>query len=228
MELIEEGRKHIFIPINVLSFENIDKSKCIFKNDVFSKYETTLLVKGEYILCEDISKLKKSSKMNRKESYQEYCDYIQKRDLNKDQWVYNIINGIEEQDKILYRDEEFIVIPTYTWDTKNVDKLHILAIPTDIKLRTIRDLNSSHINLLNYMKKNSLECIDKNYGLKEYNLKIFFHYDPSTYHLHIHFININYTECSSSVEYSHDLDQVIFNLSIHSDYYKLALLNIRR
>ena len=228
MELIEGNSKHKFNPINVLSFENIVKNKCIFKNDVFSKYETTLLVKGEYILCKDISKLKSYSKCIRKESYQEYCDYIQKRDPNKDQWIYNIINGVEEQDNILYRDEQCIILPTYTWDSKNVDKLHILSIPIDIKLRSIRDLSSSHIELLKYMKSSSLKCIKEKYGLEEYNLKMFFHYDPSTYHLHIHFINVNYIECSSSIEYSHDLDLVIFNLSLNSDYYKLALLNIRR
>ncbi len=228
MELIEGNIKHKFIATNVLSFENIDKTKCIFKNDVFSKFETTLLVKGEYILCEDITKLKKYSKHIRKESYKEYCEYIQKRDPSKDQWIYNIISGNNEQDKILHRDEDCIVIPSYTWDAKNVDKLHILSIPNDIKLRSIRDLNHSHINLLKHLKYTGISCIKEKYNLEECDLKIFFHYDPSTYHLHIHFINVNYTECFSSVEYSHDLDQVIFNLSINSDYYKLALLNVRR
>jgi hypothetical protein len=228
MEAIEGNIKHKFIPNKVLSFKNIDKSTCIFKNDVFSKFETILLVKGEYILCEDTNKLKVYSKRIRKESYQEYCEYIQTRDPKKDQWIYNIIRGTDEQDKILFRDNLCIVIPTYTWNSKNVDKLHILVMPIDTNLRSIRDLNESHIKLLKYMKIVGTVCIKEKYGLDECDLKMFFHYDPSTYHLHIHFINVNYTECFSSVEYSHDLDLVIFNLLCNSDYYKLALLNVRR
>uniref|UniRef100_A0A6C0IR60 HIT domain-containing protein n=1 Tax=viral metagenome TaxID=1070528 RepID=A0A6C0IR60_9ZZZZ len=228
MELIEGNIKHKFIPTQVVSFDNINKSCRIFKNDVFSKFETTLLVKGEYILCEDISKLKTYSKRITKESYQEYCEYIRKRGPSKDQWIYNIIRGTDEQDKVLYRNSLCVVIPTYTWDTKNVDKLHMLVTPTDTSLRSIRDLNVSHINLLKHMKIIGLVCIEENYGLEECNLKMFFHYDPSTYHLHIHFINVNYIECFSSIEYSHDLDLVIFNLGIDTDYYKKVLLNTRR
>ena len=56
---------------------------------------------------------------------------------------------------------------------------------------------------------------------------MFFHYDPSTYQLHIHFANIAENN-GSSVEYSHDLDIVIFNLSLDSDYYKKVLLNVRK
>ena len=81
--------------------------------------------------------------------------------------------------------------------------------------------------MLEYMKKTTLQQIKEIYGLKEENLKIFFHYDPSTYHLHIHFINTENTEAWSSVEYSHDLDTVIFNLTMDSDYYKKIKLNIR-
>jgi m7GpppX diphosphatase len=78
------------------------------------------------------------------------------------------------------------------------------------------------------MKKITLEKIEEVYGLKEENLKMFFHYDPSTYHLHIHFVNTLYTDCGSSVEYSHDLDTVIFNLGLDNDYYKKIKLNRRK
>ena len=47
-----------------------------------------------------------------KETFQEYLDYINKYEQNKDKWIYNIIDGISEQDKIIYRDEFLIVILT--------------------------------------------------------------------------------------------------------------------
>jgi m7GpppX diphosphatase len=231
MELTEGQINHKFIPTSVLSFLNVktlpSQSKLILKNDVFEKYEAILEVKGEYILCSDISKLKKDTKILVKESYDEYVDFINSRDIEKDRWIYNIIDGLEEQDKVLYKDESILIIPTFTWDSNNKDNLHILCLPTNKSIRTIRDLSNIDIPLLEYMKKMTLKQIKENYGLKEENLKIFLHYEPSTYHLHIHFINTEYTTSWSSVEYSHDLDSVIFNLNLDSDYYKKIKLNRR-
>lgn len=227
MELIYGSTKQKFIPNTVISFPSIRKIKIIIENDSFTKYEAIAEVKGEYIICNDITKLRQNSKRLVKESYEEYLEFISKRDKEKDRWIYNIIDGIAEQDKIIYRDSSLIVIPTYTWDSKNIDKLHILCLPTNKNIRTIRDLSLKDVPLLEHMKDITLETIEKSYGLKEENLKIFFHYDPSTYHLHIHFINTGHTESWSSVEYSHDLDSVIFNLQIDSGYYKKIKLNRR-
>jgi m7GpppX diphosphatase len=77
------------------------------------------------------------------------------------------------------------------------------------------------------MKKVTLETIKNKYGIDECYLKMFFHYEPSTYHLHIHFVNAAYHDARTSVEYSHELNNVIFNLSIYSQYYKVAILNRR-
>ena len=227
MDLIDGTPKYTFKSNTVMSFPNVKKIKLLMENDTFTKYEAITEVKGEYIICNDISKLKKYSKRIVKESYEEYIIFIKYRDSEKDRWIYNIIDGVAEQDKIIYKDSSIVIIPTYTWDSINIDKLHILCLPTDKSLRTIRDLRVKHVSMLEYMKKTTLQQIKEIYGLKEENLKIFFHYDPSTYHLHIHFINTENTEAWSSVEYSHDLDTVIFNLTMDSDYYKKIKLNIR-
>jgi len=113
------------------------------------------------------------------------------------------------------------------WDGKSIDKLHILCMPTDITLRSIRSLTATHITLLEHMKRETVRIIKQNYGLDENQLKMFFHYEPSTYHLHIHFVNVSYHDSRSSVEYSHELNSVIFNLSICGDYYQRAILNKR-
>jgi m7GpppX diphosphatase len=227
MEIIYGSRKEKFIPNTVISFPSIRKIKTIMENDSFTKYEAITEVKGEYIVCNDITKLRQNSKRLVKESYEEYLEFISKRDKEKDRWIYNIIDGIAEQDKIIYRDSSLIVIPTYTWNSKNIEKLHILCLPINTTLRTIRDLSLKDVPLLEHMKTITLFMIEKKYGINEKHLKIFFHYDPSTYHLHIHFVNIANTECLSSVEYSHDLDSVIFNLQIDSGYYKKIKLNRR-
>ena len=227
MELTNGQIKHIFISTEVVSFPNIRKINIILQNDAFTKFEAITEVKGEYIVCNDITKTKKSATNIIKESYTEYLDLIKNRNIEKDRWIYNIIDGISETDKIICRDEKCVIIPSYTWDSKNINKLHILCMPINICLRTVRDLESKDIPLLEHMKKTTLEQIEVIYGLKEANVKMFFHYDPSTYHLHIHFINTLFTDTGSSVEYSHDLDIVIFNLSLDSDYYKKIKLNKR-
>ena len=129
----------------------------------------------------------------------------------------------------MYQDPQCICILSYTrsGNTDEINKLHVLCFPRDKALRCIRSLDSSHIGLLTHMKAKTLEVIKSTYNLDETNLKMFFHYDPSTYHLHIHFINVEHTETNSSVEYSHDLDSVIFNLGMDSDYYKKISLNTR-
>jgi len=227
MEKYEDNRKFTFIPKEIVSFSSIQTNKLLLKNDVFEKYEASVEVIGEYIICNDINKIKKYSTKIKKESYEQYIEFIKSRDMENDRWIYNIIDGISEQDKVLFRDDLCIVIPTYTWNSRNVDKLRILCLPIDKQLRTIRELTQDHIPLLEHMKKVTLQIVENIYGLTESELKMFFHYHPSTYHLHIHFINTKYNDSSSSVEYSHDLDSVIFNLSLDTNYYKKIVLNRR-
>lgn len=161
------------------------------------------------------------------ETYENYINFIKKYDSKKDRWIYDIIDGYKEQDKIIFKNDILIVIPSITWNN-NINKLHILAISTDKSIRCLRELNSSHIQLLEYVKKQTLAIILYKYNLTENNLKIFFHYDPSTYHIHIHFMNLKFRTMKSSVEYSHDINNVIFNLEIDTDYYKKINLNINR
>jgi m7GpppX diphosphatase len=115
----------------------------------------------------------------------------------------------------------------YFWDGKNIDKLQLLCMPTDKTLRSIRSLDIYHIPLLEHMKKITLQVIRDKYELEERYIKIYFHYQPSTYHLHIHFVNISSNQLHSSVEYLHDFNSVLFNLSICSDYYKIINLSCR-
>jgi m7GpppX diphosphatase len=208
--------------INDIKYNNV-----LLNNDVYQKYDVELNLKGELIICNDLTKESVFCKKICKETYSEYLEDIKKRNFEKEKWIYNIIDGIEEQNNILYRDNDIVIIPSFTWKQNEKENMHILAIVTDKNIRTIRDLNVIHIDLLNHIKIKTLDIIYSKYGFKENDLKMFIHYTPSTYLLHIHFtllININ---INSSVEYSHELSSVIFNLSIDSDYYKKITINKR-
>ena len=224
MELLYKNNKYKFIPDEVISFSDVKYLDKVLENDSFTKYKAITMIYGEMIICNDINKLKIKNKKIQNENYKKYLDFISNRDIEKDRWIYNIIDGLYEQESIVYRDNTFIIIPTFEWN-KDINKLHILSIPIDKKYRTLRDLRKKDIPLLKYMKKNTLIKINELYKLTENDLKIFIHYTPSTYHLHIHYVNINYKECNSSIEYSHELDNVIFNLNLDDEYYKKILLN---
>ena len=197
------------------------------ENDVYEKYEATAIVDGELIICKDVTQMKQRVKKLVKEDYESYLQTLEKRDVKKDIWIYNIIDGISEQEAILYRDDKCIVFINYFWDGKDIDKLQLLCMPLDKNLRCIRSLDASHIYLLEHMKQVTLQVIREKYGLEEEYIKMYFHYEPSTYHLHIHFVNTASNQLHSSVEYSHELNSVIFNLKMNSYYYRIIKLNIR-
>ena len=227
MQVTIDNVNYKFIPSKISTIDSISKKELVLKNDVYEKYNATAELEGELIICNDINQMRRFEKKIVRESYEDYLKYIKYRNPKKDQWIYNIIDGISEQDSILYRDNLCIVIPTYMWDGKNTEKLHILCLPTDISLRSIRSLTTLHISLLEHMKKITLDIIKQKYELDEHYIKMFFHYEPSTYHLHIHFVNVSHHDARSSVEFSHELNNVIFNLTICSDYYQRAVLNKR-
>ncbi len=227
MQVNIDNMNYKLIPSRISSLDRIKKNQLVFKNDIYEKYSATAEVECELIICNDINLMPGFEKKIIRETYQDYLKYIKYRDLKKDQWIYNIINGISEQELILYRDELCIVIPTYVWDGINMDKMHLLCLPTDITLRSIRSLTSEHIPLLEHMKFVTLYIIKQRYNIDEHYVKMFFHYEPSTYHLHIHFVNIANHDARSSVEYSHELNNVIFNISICPDYYQRVILNKR-
>ena len=89
MELIYGSTKEKFIPHTVMSFPNIRKVKLLMENDSFSKYEAITEVKGEYIVCNDITKLKKYSKTLVKESYEDYVEFIKNRDYEKIDFLFD-------------------------------------------------------------------------------------------------------------------------------------------
>lgn len=67
-------------------------------------------------------------------------------------------------------------------------------------------------------------AIKERYSFNPSHLRAYFHYQPSYYHLHIHFANVSYESTSCALGKSHLLDDVIDRLKEDSDYYaKVAL-----
>lgn len=138
-------------------------------------------------------------------------------------WVYNILEHKQEEDKIVYEDSDFILLPDYKWNGQT-ESLYLLAIVTDRTIRSIRDLNESHLPLLENIRLKSLDAIKSKYGLDASSIRAYFHYQPSFYHLHVHFTYLRYDAPGIFCEKSHLLNTVIDNVRLLPDYYKKASL----
>ena len=220
---IGDGKDYKIIVDKKEDLSNIIIINKIMQNDVYSKYD--IVVRGELFVkpFNEINSKKRKHKCMIKETYEQYLLTISKLLPSNTKWLYNIIDGMSEQKDVIYSDEMFLLIPTYAC-SKNKDmttkNLHILAIPKRKDIKSLRDLTSEHIELLEHIQKNTIKFIKDKYNIDESKLKIYFHYPPSTWHLHIHFSTIENTDSSCSTEYSYPLYQVIFNLKLCSDYYK--------
>lgn len=138
-------------------------------------------------------------------------------------WVYQILDHEKEVDKIIYEDNDFILLPDYKWNGQK-ESLYLLAIVTDRTIKSIRDLNESHLPLLENIKTKSLETIKSKFDVEASQIRAYFHYQPSYYHLHIHFTYLKYEAPGNFCEKSHLLSSVINNIQLMPDYYKKATL----
>ena len=155
----EDNKKYQIILNSINSLDNISINNLILSNDIYQKYSCDVIYKAELIITNDINKTNIFLNKMYKETFEEYLNILQNYDDNKDIWIYNIINGISEQDNIIFQDKLFLIIPSFTWNNIDVDMIHILAIPTDITLRSIRSLTGDHVELLNHIKNITLIII---------------------------------------------------------------------
>lgn len=205
--------------------EGIENLTKIFENERFKKFNSLLPTGWEVTtvypaLPEDMIKYVHGKSSKVLESYETYRDEVYPQIKDQDlSWMYSILDGNKEQDDILYQDEYFVLMPDLKWDRK-VENLYCLAIVRDRSLRSIRDLTRFDIPLLEHIYKKGIETISKLYGYKKRDLRIYFHYHPSFWHLHIHFNLVKNSYPGSSIDYAIPLVNVITNLKLVSDYYQ--------
>ena len=166
--------------------------------------------------------------------------YIQSilKDTKSIQWLYNILDGYEEQERILYRDTDdntgFVLsidskwknhpnckdVPRNKWyNHESVNTLYCLAIVNRKDLHTIRDINANHLAMLKNIATVAPQIIEEIYGVHKTEIRIFIHYQPQFYHLHIHFTRFT-NNMGCQVEHAHLLDDIIQNVEMDTNYYK--------
>ena len=135
--------------------------------------------------------------------------------IQRTTWIDDIFTGKAEADRVIYADDQIVILP----DMKD-DRFKLLLFK-DHLMRSLRDLDGSHIPLLEMCLQMIRQLMDPN-GNK---MAVYFHYPPTFYRLHLHIIPVECIKSASSHVYlAHPIEQVIQNLSLCGDYYQRASL----
>lgn len=144
------------------------------------------------------------------------------------QWIYNILDHKKETDRIVFEDPDeengFILLPDMKWDGQQLTDLYLSAIVRRRDIKSIRDLRQDHLPLLyNILNKGTSE-IAKKYNIPRSQLVMYFHYQPSYYHLHVHFTHVSYEAPGRCVSGAHVLQTVIDCIERNGDHFSKCTL----
>ncbi|XP_037361489.1 m7GpppX diphosphatase [Talpa occidentalis] len=144
------------------------------------------------------------------------------------QWVYNILDKKAEADRIVFENPDpsdgFVLIPDLKWNQQQLDDLYLIAICRRRGIKSLRDLTPEHLPLLRNILQEGQEAILQRYQVKADRLRVYLHYLPSYYHLHVHFTALGFEAPGSGVERAHLLADVIENLECDPEYYQKRTL----
>ena len=148
--------------------------------------------------------------------------------LEDHKWVYNILEGKAEQDRFVTQvDDEkegFVLVADLKWDMTTMENLYCLAIVQRRDLYSIRDLDQTHLPMLRQLQETCLTAIKEKFGVPRSLLRVYFHYQPAYYHLHIHFAHIRYQAGAPVIGKSVAMNDVVQNITLSNEYYKNATM----
>ncbi|XP_071109029.1 m7GpppX diphosphatase-like [Haliotis cracherodii] len=139
-------------------------------------------------------------------------------------WVYNILDKKSEADRIVMEDPDpdsgFVLLPDMKWDGKDVDSLYLIAIVHRHGIKSLRDLGQQHLPLLKNILEKGTNTIQEKYSVAKSQLRVYFHYQPSYYHLHVHFTHLRFEAPGFDALRAHLLEDVIDNIETCNDFYQ--------
>ncbi|KZO94843.1 scavenger mRNA decapping enzyme [Calocera viscosa TUFC12733] len=132
------------------------------------------------------------------------------------QWVHNILEG-KTSETILSSTSTHVLLPDLKWDQSTISSLYLVAIIRDHSLRSIRDLRKRHVSMLKEVRADARRIAKEKWGVDSGQLRMYFHYAPSYYHLHVHVTALSLSMGGMSVGQAHLLDDVISLLELEPD-----------
>ena len=91
----------------------------------------------------------------------------------------NILNGLSEQNKVLYSSTDFVILPDMKWDLTTLSSLYLVAIAKDRTIRSLRDLRKFHLSMLSSIRDEATRIVQEKYNLGRRSLRMYIHYQPS-------------------------------------------------
>ena len=135
------------------------------------------------------------------------------QEIARKQWIYGVINGEKESDKVKYNCDDFMVLPDA--DAQNTGRvLNWLVIFKDLSLRRLRDLRGHHVPLLQRIRDTLAQLVPLR------DTMLYFHNPPSVWQLHLHVASpCDVLRTTNDMQKVQFLDDVVSNLQIDSEYY---------
>lgn len=102
-------------------------------------------------------------------------------EIERTQWVYRVIRGEQEADRVLYSDDNYMILPDC--DVVNDNRvLNWMVLFKDPALRSIRDLRGKHLEMLREVRERLRQMVPESYG----GFMTYFHKPASVWQLHLH------------------------------------------
>jgi len=139
-------------------------------------------------------------------------------------WVRNIFNGTAKGEIIYKKTKDYYLMPDFKWDHEP-NHLYLLVLFKDTRLHSLRDVTDIDIPMLQRARDEVLTYIYEEFGIDEDKLRVYFHYQPSAWQLHMHVQHldspvVNSYQSSKAIT----LTDVIQNMQLLPDYYIKANL----
>lgn len=113
------------------------------------------------------------------------------------------------------------IFPIHTDTAEKPPEKRYLVIFKNLELRTMRDLRSEHVEMLQNMQQKISNFLRQQHGTLAMSYRIFFHYFPSVFQLHAH---VSARRIAFNSYRRHYLLGVLRNLQKNDRYYQDAMI----
>ena len=212
-------------------FRESNQPKETHNNDIYTKYSITVPLELSVQMvypCPKKFMLKASASpihliVETPKLYKEVTEkYIASIPIETNKWIDNIFDGISESDRVLFKNDEWLIVKDYKQGEGKIDGFHFLAIAKDKSLRTLRDLTPAQIPLLQHIAQQGKKSVSELLKIPPSRIRVYFHYWPSFYQLHVHFNDSADRGIGVETERAHLIEEVLNNLKSNAKYYESA------
>lgn len=155
-----------------------------------------------------------------------FIDKLKEEEKGRNNWVFNILDGISERDRLLVADDDpesgFMLISDLKW-SGDANDLHAVALSRRRDIRCMRELGRRELPLLENILNKGTKAIKEKFTNMKYPLRVYIHYQPTFYHFHVHFRAQNPEDYVTN-DRDNPIEIVIANIRLFEDYYQRATL----